>query len=130
MKLEIIRTYHAHGTNGTLYYNSMPIVFTIELPWLDNKPKVSCIPEGEYRMVFRYSLKHRAHLWLQQVPGRDLILMHPANHALTELMGCIAPVSVLTAPGQGTGSRLAMSKLLEIAHAIADKEPLFISIKS
>lgn len=32
-----------NGTNGELLYNGKRISFTIELPWLNNKPQISCI---------------------------------------------------------------------------------------
>ncbi len=31
---------------------------TIELPYLNNKPQVSCIPKGAYQVVYRESAKY------------------------------------------------------------------------
>ena len=95
MELELIRTYFPNGTNGELYHAGSRLCFTIELPWKDNHAGVSCIPEGRYALVKRYSQKFHWHLQLNAVPGRDAILIHPANNALLELRGCIAPVSIL-----------------------------------
>jgi hypothetical protein len=65
------------------------------------------------------------------VPDRDLILMHPANDALKELEGCIAPVSILTAEGKGSGSRVALGKITSLVFSELEKgNKVFITIKS
>ena len=111
MDLVLTRTYLPHGTNGTLRYKGNFQCYTIELPWLHNEQKRSCIPEGRYRLITRYSMKHGTHFMLQGVKDRALILIHPANDALKELQGCIAPVTKLTGEGKGSSSRLAFEKL-------------------
>jgi len=78
---------------------------------LNNQQRVSCIPEGEYVLQKRFSPKFQWHLHLRNVPGRDLILIHPANDAKTELLGCIAPVTRHTGIGKGSSSRKALEKL-------------------
>ena len=113
MKLELIRTYYPDGTNGELLLNGDRLCSTIELPWKNNEPKVSCIPEGEYELKKRYSKKFGEHFILVNVPERSYILLHPANDALKELKGCIAPVSFLTGEGKGSQSRTALQKLSE-----------------
>ena len=114
MELELIRTYFPHGTNGELYQEGKRICFTIELPWLNNKHQVSCIPEGKYELENRYSEHLGWHFHLKDVAHRSLILIHPANDTLKELKGCIAPVSILTADGKGFQSRVALEKLKSI----------------
>lgn len=113
MELELIRTYFPNGTNGELRLadNKKGIIcYTIELPWLANKQSVSCIPEGRYELTKRYSPKFGHHLLVNDVKERELILIHPANDAVKELKGCIAPVSVCTGEGRGNNSRLALKK--------------------
>lgn len=114
MVLQLIRKYHKQGTNGTLYINNKPICFTIELPWNNNKINTSCIPQGNYKLAKRYSKKHGNHLWVKNVPNRSLILIHPANHALQELKGCIAPVQQLTGEGKGINSRDACKQIFPL----------------
>mgnify|MGYP007037460730 FL=1 len=67
----------------------------IELPWFDNKPKVSCIAPGLYAMVYAHSPKYKRKLWrITDVPQRAGILIHPGNYAgvsLTHSRGCILP---------------------------------------
>ncbi len=129
MELRIERSYHPSGTNGSLFINGRLICYTIELPWLDNLSRVSCIPEGTYHLVKRYSPKFHWHLHLTDVPGRELILIHPANHALRELKGCIAPVSSLTGPGMGLQSRLALEKLMGCVDTVQqNQETLFLTL--
>ena len=130
MKLEIIRSCFPGGTNGTININDQFFCHCIELPWLDNMPLLSCIPEGSYRIVCRYSLRHKAHLLLKNVPGRALILIHPANDARAELRGCIAPVSAITGQGKGSGSRAAFNRLLKRVTEAMEAGPVFITIKS
>jgi Family of unknown function (DUF5675) len=61
---------------------------TLELPWLNNKSRVSCIPVGTYKVVKRDSPKYGAHFHVQNVPGRDMILIHQGNYH-TDILGCI-----------------------------------------
>src|SRR5258706_11888455 len=101
MELQLFRTYAPGGTNGAIFHNGLHLVYSIELPCEDNHAGVSCIPEGRFELKKRFSFKFGWHLWVMNVPGRELILIHPANDAMKELKGCIAPVSILTGPGRG-----------------------------
>jgi hypothetical protein len=131
MKLELIRTYHPKGTNGSLLAEGSLLCFTIELPWIHNEPQHSCIPEGVYGLVKRYSPKFRWHLHLTGVPGRSLILIHPANDALKELRGCIAPVSAVTGAGRGVESKKALAKLTRLVFPRLDAgDTIAITIQS
>ena len=114
IELTLLRDYHPQATNGSLFHNTTFICNTIELPWLDNRSKISCIPQGRYRLYERYSPKHKLHLLVDGVCSRKLILIHPANDAVKELAGCIGPVSSLTGIGKGMGSRDAMKKLVQL----------------
>lgn len=128
MKLELQRTYYPNGTNGELFLNGNKICATIELPWKNNQSQVSCIPEGEYVLEKRYSSKFGWHLQVMDVPERKLILIHPANNALKELKGCIAPVSYLIAAGQGGESRKALEKLKELIYPMLEREEKVVLI--
>ena len=131
MELELIRKYDPAGTNGTLACNGRILCATIELPWKNNSARISCVPEGRYRLVQRYSPHFKMHFMLKDVPGRQYILIHPANDAVLELMGCIAPVSLITGAGLGINSKRAMQNLTESLVPVYQlKEPVFITIKS
>ena len=130
MQLELFRVYFPGGTNGIVYLNGLKVCNTIELPRKGNQQSVSCIPEGIYQLAVRHSPKLDWHLHLHDVPGREWILIHPANYAIGELKGCIAPVSMLTGPGRGICSRNAMERLRAVtSKAFAAGEPVFLNIK-
>jgi hypothetical protein len=122
MLLFLTRTYFPDGTNGTLVYEGKILCNTIELPWKQNETKVSCIPEGKYFIEKRYSKQFQWHLEVMDVKNRSLILFHPANNALQELKGCIAPVTKLSGPGLGLMSRKAFTRLKNLVYARLDKK--------
>jgi len=131
MELLLSRTYFKEGTNGQLSVDGKLICHTIELPWRNNTPCVSCIPEGVYPLVKRYSTHFRDHLLVRQVPGRSFILFHSASNALQDLKGCIAPVGVLLGPGLGNHSREACRQVRDMVYAAIDnKEKVFLRIVS
>lgn len=111
MDLLLLRSYHSLGVNGALLLGGQEICKTIELPWRSNAPRISCIPEGSYILLKRFSSRFHWHFIVQGVPGRSAILIHPANDALRELRGCIAPVLMHTGKGKGSSSRLAFDRL-------------------
>ena len=114
MVLVLHRTYFPEGTQGILEWNGTLVCYTIELPWLENQRRISCVPEGEYVLQKRYSKKYGWHIQLKNVTDRDLILFHAANDAKKELQGCIAPVTFITGVGKGSMSRKALLKLIQI----------------
>lgn len=72
---------------------------TVERPWQNNRPNVSCIPEGEYTLHAHTSPSKGACLSIEAptlgvtLTGpslRTACLVHVANRAV-ELQGCIAP---------------------------------------
>ena len=131
MELHLHRTYFKEGTNGALFYNQRFLGFTIELPWLDNRRNISCIPEGVYTLKPRFSEKFKHHLQLENVSGRSLILIHPANNAQKELRGCLAPVTKLTGIGKGLTSTPLFQKLVSLCYqAFERKEKVTLTIKS
>ncbi len=130
MELILKRTYYPDGTNGELYYGDHLLGYIIELPWLQNQRNISCIPEGTYPLAKRETEKRGKHIIVLNVPGRSGILIHPANDALKELKGCLAPVSRLTGPGKGLESRYATFQVERLVfEALNVKEEVFITIK-
>lgn len=77
------------GTYGTLYnFDGVELCKTFELPWLNNNPDVSCIPEGEYVCTVEYHAQKGRVFRLHDVPGRSGILIHRGN-TLKDTTGCI-----------------------------------------
>ena len=131
MVLLLTRTYFPNGTNGKLECEGKLICNTIELPWKNNERRVSCIPEGKYFIKKRYSQKFQWHLEIENVQNRSLILFHPANNALQELNGCIAPVTKLSGPGLGLMSRKAFITLKRLVYKVLDtNESVELIVKS
>lgn len=131
MVLILTRTYFPEGTNGMIECEGKLICNTIELTWRNNERRFSCIPEGEYFIAKQYSLKFKWHLLLLDVTNRSFILFHPANNALKELNGCIAPVTKLSGPGLGLLSRKAFTKLKDQVYKVLErKETVLLIVQS
>lgn len=64
------------------------IFSTLEPSWQHNKQRLSCIPWGRYTIRKRTSLKFGQHFHVQDVQGRDWILMHKGNFR-DDSTGCI-----------------------------------------
>ncbi|ULQ55440.1 DUF5675 family protein [Flavihumibacter rivuli] len=130
MELLLQRSYQAQGTNGRILYMGKHLVYTIELPWRHNIRMHSCIPEGRYRLQFRYSERHKLHLMVTGVPDRTLILIHKANDAERELRGCIAPVTRLTGQGKGEASARAFARLMRLVFNVpTHEEPIWLVVE-
>lgn len=76
------------GTFGVFLDEKTPFCLTLERPWLDNRPKVSCIPRGEYTVNRVVSPRHGETWEVQNVPNRTAILIHKGNF-VEDSEGCI-----------------------------------------
>jgi len=83
------------GTEGILVVDDFNCK-TLELPWRNNQPQISCIPAGEYNVEIRLSNKYGRIYWVRKVPDRTYILIHSGNFAgdvskgfKSHVMGCI-----------------------------------------
>lgn len=78
------------GGEQWLQRNKMFEFETVERPWANNAPYVSCIPEGSYVLLQRtfYRAGYET-LELQDVPDRSHILIHKGNTP-ADVQGCIA----------------------------------------
>ena len=124
------RIYGEQGTNGTIYFQDEEICHTIELPWRNNLQRLSCIPEGRYKLEKRKYTKHGEQIGIPAVLGREAILIHAANNALKELLGCIAPVTTLTGEGTGDESGKALAKLKALVYSLWDMgDEVFLLIR-
>lgn len=120
---------------------------SLELPWHDNKPRISCIPFG----IYTAELAPTGHLWsprtdgqlyrLKDVPGRDYVEIHAATWAgdvsagwHTDLQGCIAlgmmrgrlkPADISHAQDCILSSRIALSAFMDETEG----EPIEIEVK-
>jgi len=94
----IIRDYQQHQTPGKLLvYNGLDFLYicsTLELPFLDNKKNISCIPNGTYLVNKVATAKRGRYFVILNVPGRSGIRIHAGNYASgtkVDTLGCICP---------------------------------------
>ncbi len=76
-------------TMGVLLIEGEAFCSTLEPPWLENRPGLSCIPPGTYDV--RVTFSNRFHQMLPElfaVPGRSAIRMH-AGDTVDDTEGCI-----------------------------------------
>jgi len=113
----LIRTYKTDHTAGIFVLSDgNKVLFTcntLELPYLENKNNISCIPADTYNVVPYSSAKFPNTYQVQNVSGRDKILIHKGNtKANTE--GCIL-VGVYSKDGVIVSSKDTLAKLKKVA---------------
>ena len=85
------------GTFGIFALGDL-VLYSLELPWKDNQPNVSCIPVGVYSATMTFSQRFKKQMYLiETIPDRGGIRIHSANFAgddtkgfKRQLNGCIA----------------------------------------
>lgn len=90
------RTYHASGTHGVLTFADDTRFYTLERAWVNNERRISCIPEGIYKLVMRYSPivqrtsggEYTSGYEITGVKDRDLIMIHVGNY-VKDTEGCL-----------------------------------------
>jgi hypothetical protein len=109
-------------TVGRLTYNDEHF-YTVEKPWADNKPNVSCIPTGYYKLVRVDSPKFGENTWeIADVTGRSHILIHVANTSV-DVIGCIGLGMGLFPQLQGvSSSRTAIENFYLITSHLKEEE--------
>ena len=106
-------------TRGVLVIEGTTKVYaTLELAWKNNAKRISCIPEGTYKVNPRWSKKFKNHLHLIDVPIRSLILIHAGNY-VEQTAGCIligTDFNDINRDGEMDiiNSKLALTELLTI----------------
>lgn len=84
----LIRLGEFHGaTFGALILPNFECL-TLEEPWRNNHPQISCIPTGRYRLRHHNSATLGHCISVADVPGRSLIRIHSGN-TLLDTEGCI-----------------------------------------
>lgn len=76
-------------TTGQLLIEGERFCYTLERPWLNNAPNVSCIPTGTYDVKWLWSNHFNKYLpHIVDVPGRSNIMFHSLN-SVNETEGCV-----------------------------------------
>lgn len=104
--MKLVRYYSGDDcTLGVLSDGKGFYLYTLENPWLDNAPNISCIPCGTYNVISHTGTKYKDVWRLEGVDGRYTILIHWGNTA-KNTEGCIL---VGTSVGELSGRRAVLS---------------------
>lgn len=123
MKAILIRFSEEKQTLGNLQlFENEQRVFeckTMELPWLNNQRRISCIPVGEYKVKKHVSPMFGNCFYVENVPDRSEILIHKGNYN-SDTLGCILPGAAFADINKDglkdvTSSVATMKQLLAIA---------------
>lgn len=124
------------GTFGTLRLADGSAFPTVERAWEHNAPGKSCIPAGEYLLdlrnspiVYRSSGMEFQRGWeVTGVPGRSLIMIHPANWA-SELQGCIAPGRAHVVMQGKPGVSASRAAFKDLMHRLGKRESWRLAVR-
>ena len=126
LPIETLGTYFVMRGNEELYRCRV-----VELPWLNNQKRISCIPDGVYPCEKISTKKHPNSFLINKVPNRDAIMIHVGNFATgkkVDTEGCQCPgLRFIDLDDNGTldvdGSVIAMKAL---NHFLPDKFNIII----
>lgn len=104
---------------------------TLELPWMDNRRNISCIPADVYEVVKHISPRHGECFEIQNVPNRTHILIHAGNY-YTDIEGCILVGSWYADIDKDGNLDVARSKktLKELLEILPDEFSLVVHYES
>lgn len=115
-----------HGTFGVIHVDGIPF-YTVERPWRNNERMISCVPLGEYELLWRPTTTSvpsgfGGHTWYLQggtvsfdeEPGklRYRCAIHRAN-IMDDVMGCIGI-------GKGLGYQSRRWSIINSGKALGD----------
>ncbi len=92
---------------------------TLELPWKDNRTKLSCIPAGTYTSSPVRSPKFGDVYGVHNVPGRSAILIHAGNYGGDIEKGLKSDIEGCILLGMGRGTLTGQPALTMSRDAIA-----------
>ena len=125
MKLTITRPpdWQTHpastGTPGTAQLDNGLFFDSLELPWKNNQPDVSCIPAGVYQAALAWMPHFGKDMYLlQDVPGRNSVFIHPGNWAGDVSQGLRSDVEGCILLGLSTGEIEGQEGVCESVTAI------------
>ena len=112
------KTTSDQGTFGSIHLENLTL-FSGELPWLDNRPNVSCIPTGVYQCVYTPSARFKRRLYaVTSVQGRAGVRFHSANLMGNTTLGYKAQLNGCIALGEKLGTIEGQRAILLSASAM------------
>lgn len=118
----------ADGTYGVLIDDTRPFAVTLERPWVDNQPNVSCIPAGTYTCARKQSPRFGNTFEITGVPGRSHILFHAGNTA-ADTEGCVLVAEEFTTMRGGMAVGSSRRGFSELMAKLAGQESFTLTIK-
>jgi hypothetical protein len=89
MKAKLIRLEKSEeGIFGVLRIENQPFCLTLERPWKNNIPNISCVPSDIYLCRRVQSPNFGETFEIEGVPGRSKILFHAGNR-IKDSKGCV-----------------------------------------
>ena len=76
------------GVIGTLSIEDVQVCYTLERPWQNNSPEISCIPKGFYLCKRIVSPKFGTTFEITKVIDRTHVLFHSGN-SIQDTRGCV-----------------------------------------
>lgn len=114
MNLKLIRhNFQPDRTLGVLLVDDLFFCYTLELPYLQNKKNISCIPHGVYGLKKYKSKKHGKCFAIPYVLNRTGILIHKGNKP-EDTQGCILVGKSIDDNDNLIESSLALNSLLDL----------------
>lgn len=101
-------------------------IYTLELPWLQNRRQKSCIPTGVYRCVNYYGKRFSDVYEVTEVPSRDAILIHAGN-TVDDIQGCIL-LGLSAGQIKGKPAVLESRKAIDVLHRLTKKQGFMLAI--
>lgn len=108
-------------TLGRLTYGNENF-YTVERPWIGNKPFISCIPDGLFALKRIDSPKFGPGMWeIVDVLDRTHILLHVAN-TVDDVVGCVGiGLSVYSNLGGVGSSRKGIEKFYDLTSELTEE---------
>jgi hypothetical protein len=134
MNIKIIREHYGPDvTTGKLVIEGHKhrTIYTLEEPWKDNKPGVSCIPCGTYQCIPHgwepdTKLRQKRCWEITKVPDRSAILIHAANTTLS-IEGCVA-VGLSTGKMGNLPAVFSSRDAMELLRGIIGQKPFTLTV--
>jgi hypothetical protein len=117
------------GVLGVLSLAGQAVCLTLEPPDLDNQPRISCVPEGEYAARRLVSPRFGETFGLVGVPGREHILIHSGN-TVHDTQGCILVGQSFGRLPRGRGVLRSRAAFTDLMDRLSGQDACVLNIRS
>lgn len=124
------------GTFGEVTLPNGLVLYTGELPWRDNRPRVSCVPEGVYECQWILSPRFGRTFQILDVPGRSHVLIHSGNWCgdtsngyKSHVLGCVI-LGKLSGTLHGQNAVLISRPAITALHAAMGEDNFTLEVRN